>query len=96
MNLNNVTISNMNLDDLFDSKDKIRVYPKLAKEIGLHNSIVYSEIIKATDENNIDLTNKQDLVFIQKKYLPFFSVSTIQRSIVFLKNNGYIEVETLT
>ena len=24
----------MNLDDLFDSKDKIRIYPELAKEIG--------------------------------------------------------------
>ena len=86
----------MNLDDLFDSNDKIQIYPELAKEIGLHNSVVYSEIIKATNENNIDLSNKQDLIFIQKKYLPFLSVSTIQRSIVFLKNNGYIEVETLT
>ena len=86
----------MNLDDLFDSKDKIRLYPKLAKEIGLHNSIVYSEIIKASNENRIDLSNKQDLIFIQKKYLPFFSVSTIQRSIVFFKNYWYIVVDTLT
>ena len=63
---------NMNLNDLFDSNDKIRIYPELAKEIGLHNSVVYSEIIKATNENNIDLTNKQDLVFIQKKIFTIF------------------------
>ena len=65
----------MNLDDLFDSNDKIRIYPELAKEIGLHNSVVYSEIIKATNENNIDLSNKQDLLFIQKNIYHFFRLA---------------------
>ena len=73
----------MNLDDLFDSKDKIRIYPELAKEIGLHNSVVYSEIIKATNENNIDLSNKQDLIFIQKKYLPFFQLAQYKGRLFF-------------
>ena len=74
----------MTVKDLFNSKNTLQVDIGLAEQIGLHNSVVYTEIKKAKKENNIDLFNKQDLAYVQKRYLPFFSIKTIQRSLSFL------------
>jgi hypothetical protein len=85
----------MTVKDLFNSKNTLQVDIGLAEQIGLHNSVVYTEIKKAKKENSIDLFNKQDLAFVQKRYLPFFSIKTIQRSLGFLLDKGYITADRI-
>ena len=81
----------MTVNDLFNSKDCLEISIELANKIGLNNAIIYTEIRKAKKENHIDLFSKQDLIFVKEKYLPFFSIKTIQRSLEFLLDKGYIK-----
>ena len=43
--------------DLFNSKNTLQVDIGLAEQIGLHNSVVYTEIKKATEHNHFEWTD---------------------------------------
>ena len=88
----------MNYSDIFDQSESMYIDKEMAKEIGLNYAVVYSGIEKAKEECDFDfdLLSMQDISYIQKKFLPFFSTATVKRAITKLKGLGYIETDTIT
>lgn len=88
----------MNYSDIFDQSESMYIDKEMAKEIGLNYAVVYSGIEKAKEECgfDFDLLSMQDISYIQKKILPFFSTATVKRAITKLKGLGYIETDTIT
>lgn len=78
----------MTLDEIFKSEDMLYVDKNIAKEIGLNAAIVLTGIENAIEKEG---TSVFDVRYMQENYFPFFSISTISRSIKKLQNKGYLK-----
>lgn len=78
----------MKLDEIFKNGDVLYVDKNVAKEVGLNTATILFSIKKAIENEG---KSTFDIRYIQEKYLPFFSTSTIIKAVKKLQKKGYLK-----
>lgn len=83
----------MNLNSLFEDEYLLYVDKDLIKKLNLHAAITLAGLKKCAEKEDTNIFDENGIFnekHLQQKYLSFFSLKTIHRSIKFLKSHGYL------
>lgn len=88
----------MTINELFDDGDILYADKNLAKELGLNTAVVFAALQKynEVEKDACEEQNAFDIKYIQERYLPFFSIDTIKRTIEKLKQQGYLNKKKIS